>query len=195
MCQIRLKRFLSEVRACQLCVNHLPFEPKPILRASCHAKILVAAQAPGKRAHDTGMPFNDPSGDRLRDWMGVDKETFYDDGRIAIVPMGFCFPGKGKSGDLPPRRECADAWREKLLSLLPNIQFTLVLGQYAYKYHLPDSNVTLTETVKDWHAGWPQTMLLPHPSPRNNIWLKKNPWFEARILPKLKTRVAEVLRS
>jgi len=157
------------------------------------AKILVAAQAPGTRVHETGIPFNDPSGDRLRRWMGISRETFYDARQLAIVPMGFCYPGKGRSGDLPPRPECATAWREKVLSQLSDVKLTLVIGQYAFKYHMPERQGNLTENVKRWQRSWPHTLLLPHPSPRNNIWLKKNPWFEEAIVPVLQQRVQEIL--
>lgn len=191
----RLDRILTEVRECRLCEEALPFEPRPVLRASSEAKVLIAAQAPGTRVHETGVPFNDPSGDRLRDWMGVSRDAFYDESKFAIVPMGFCYPGRGKSGDLPPRKECAEAWREKILSQLKEIKLTLVIGQYAFKYHLPERQGNLTDAVKQWESNWPHTLLLPHPSPRNNIWLKKNPWFEENIVPKLKARVAEVLRE
>ncbi|MFL0810122.1 MAG: uracil-DNA glycosylase family protein [Agarilytica sp.] len=189
----RLDRILREIRACQLCAAVLPCEPRPVVQAHTSAKILIAAQAPGTKVHETGVPFNDPSGERLRDWMGISREDFYDDKIVSIVPMGFCYPGKGKSGDLPPRPECATAWREKILSQLTNIQLRVVIGQYAFKYHLPERKGNLTEAVQQWQQDWPHTLLLPHPSPRNNIWLKKNPWFEEVIVPKLKMRVAEVL--
>jgi uracil-DNA glycosylase len=162
---------------------------------SSFAKILVVGQAPGSRVHQTGIPFNDPSGDRLREWMGIDKELFYDEQKIALVPMGFCFPGTGKSGDLPPRPECADTWRIKLLEQLPKIRLTIIVGQYAQAWHLKTANkANLTETVMAWKDYWPEAIPLPHPSPRNNIWLKRNPWFEEQILPSLKRRVKAVLK-
>jgi uracil-DNA glycosylase len=139
------------------------------------------------------VPFDDASGDRLREWMGVTREVFYDSKQIAILPMSFCFPGTGKSGDLPPRPECAPAWRDLLLGHLRHLKVTLVVGQYAQAYHLPNYHKSLTETVLAWHQGWPKIVPLPHPSPRNNLWLKRNPWFEAELLPALRTRVAEVL--
>ncbi|WP_256324890.1 uracil-DNA glycosylase family protein [Nitrosomonas sp. Nm132] len=157
------------------------------------ARILIAGQAPGKRVHETGIPFNDPSGDRLRAWLGISCETFYDPRQVAILPMGFCFPGTGQSGDLPPRPECALAWRAALLSYLKNLQFTLVLGQYAQAYHLPNERASLTETVRAWRKNWPDIVPLPHPSPRNNLWLKRNPWFEEELIPALRARVSEVL--
>jgi uracil-DNA glycosylase len=158
------------------------------------ARILVASQAPGRRVHETGIPFNDPSGDRLRDWMGVSRETFYDASKVAVLPMGLCFPGTGKSGDLPPRKECAATWRAPLMAHLTELQFTLVIGQYARAYHLPNARTSLTLAVRDWSKHWPRTLLLPHPSPRNNIWLKRNPWFEEELIPLLRARVAQGLQ-
>lgn len=181
---------LADVRACTLCAG-LPLGPRPILQLDPRARILIAGQAPGKRAHESGTPFDDPSGDRLRDWMGITRETFYDATKIAILPMGFCYPGTGESGDLPPRPECAEAWRRKLLAQLPNLDLTLIIGQYALNWHVPEArSQTLTETVKNWRTHWPQILPLPHPSPRNNRWLKTNPWFEEEILPRLRARIA-----
>jgi uracil-DNA glycosylase len=158
------------------------------------ARILIAGQAPGRRAHERGVPFDDPSGERLRDWLGVDKATFYDASRIAILPMGFCFPGTGKGGDLPPRAECAPAWRKRLLKSLPNIELTLVIGRYAHQWHLGErQSATLTETVADWRAFWPAFLPLPHPSPRNVRWIRQNAWFEKEVLPVLVRRVEELL--
>jgi uracil-DNA glycosylase len=188
-----LESLLTEVRACSLCAEHLPLGPRPVLQIHRSARILIAAQAPGRKVHETGVPFNDPSGDRLRTWLGVSREVFYDDRQIALVPMGFCFPGTGKSGDLPPRSECATAWRSPLLAHLKQIQLTLVIGQYAQAYHLPKAGKSLTEVVRDWQKYWPHTIPLPHPSPRNNIWLKRNPWFEQELLPPLRDWVLEVL--
>lgn len=194
--QIRsTEQLLVEVRACRLCAEALPAGPRPVLQAHPAAGILVAAQAPGRRVHDTGLPFNDPSGDRLREWMGVDRETFYDPLRLAIVPMGFCYPGRGKSGDLPPRLECAPAWRQPILATLPNIKLTLVIGQYALRWHLPGAGRTLTEVVARWREFAPTVLPLPHPSPRNNLWLRRNPWFERETVPYLRQRVAELLAS
>jgi uracil-DNA glycosylase len=163
------------------------------LQIDAKAKILIAGQAPGRKVHETGIPFDDASGDRLREWMGVSKDTFYDEGSIAILPMGFCYPGAGKTGDLPPRPECAIAWRDKLLKQFNQLQLTLVIGKYAQSYHLPDNKFSLTETVKSWQEYWPNVLPLPHPSPRNNIWLKRNPWFESEIIPILRKRVNELL--
>ena len=186
----------NAVKGCTICSPHLPLGPRPVFQIHPKAKILIAGQAPGSKVHATGIPFDDPSGDRLRDWMGVDKETFYNREKIAILPMGFCYPGTGKSGDLPPRKECADKWRETLLDLMPNIQLTLVIGQYALDWHLKDQKKkNLTETVKAWKEYWPENLPLPHPSPRNNIWLKKNEWFEIDVLPKLKTTIRKALQG
>ena len=184
---------VKDARACTLCASQLPHGVRPVLQVDPRAKILVAGQAPGSKVHATGIPFDDPSGDRLRDWMGVDRDTFYDASRIALVPMGFCYPGKGKSGDLPPIPLCAETWREKLLSVMANIEFTLVIGQYAQRWHLPRLEKNLTETVRAWASYGDDVMPLPHPSPRNNIWLKKNPWFETGALPSLKRRVRKAL--
>jgi len=188
-----LASLLAEVRGCTLCAEHLPLGPRPVVQVHSSARILVAGQAPGRKVHETGVPFDDASGDRLRTWLGVSRETFYDARQIAILPMGFCYPGTGKSGDLPPRPECAPAWREKLLARLKSLELTLVIGQYAQDYHLPDAGESLTEVVRAWRKHWPRVLPLPHPSPRNNIWLKKNPWFEAELLPVLRDRVAKVL--
>ena len=184
----------EDVRRCDLCAPHLPLGPHPVFQIHPAAKILIAGQAPGRKVHETGIPFNDPSGDRLREWMGVDRDTFYDPQKIAILPMGFCYPGTGKSGDLPPRLECADKWRKELLKTMPDIRLTLVIGQYAQKWHLGDrQKATLTETVKSWQEYWPELLPLPHPSPRNNLWLKKNPWFEVEILPSLRSTISSLL--
>jgi uracil-DNA glycosylase len=190
----KLKSLLKEISECRLCEDHLPLGPRPVVQANSQARILIAGQAPGRKVHETGIPFNDASGDRLRDWMGIDKSIFYDASKIALLPMGFCYPGTGKSGDLPPRPECAEAWREQLLSNLPNIELTLLVGQYGQKYHLGTSREkTLTETVKSWKEYWKKGLLpLPHPSPRNNRWLRNNAWFEKDILPALKSRVRKL---
>lgn len=185
---------IASVRACTLCVDKLEAGVRPVLQAHPDARVLIAGQAPGSKVHATGVPFDDPSGNRLRDWMGVDRETFYDETQIAILPMGFCYPGKGKSGDLPPQPICAETWRESLLKALPNVSLVLVIGQYAQAWHLPAQQPTLTETVRDWSSYGSGLLPLPHPSPRNNIWLKKNPWFEQEVVPELKRRVAASLR-
>ena len=191
-----LRLLLQDVQACTICEVALPFGSRPVVQLHSTASILIAAQAPGKKVHETGIPFNDPSGDRLRAWLGVNRETFYDARHIAILPMGFCYPGTGKSGDLPPRPECAATWRAELLAHLPNIQLTLVFGQYAQAYHLSHStHQTVTETVKAWKEFWPEQLPLPHPSPRNNIWLKRNPWFAIDVLPVLQKQVRKIVRA
>lgn len=185
---------LSEIRGCTQCAAHLPHGTRPVLQAAKGAKILIAGQAPGRRVHESGIPFDDASGDRLRDWMGVGRETFYDAEKIAILPMGFCYPGSGKSGDLAPRPECSPLWRQQLLDHLAGIELTLVIGTYAMDWHLPGrAEKTLTETVRSWQTYPANILPLPHPSPRNNIWLSKNPWFEAELLPGLRARVRAVL--
>ena len=194
MIHLHLHDLAQEIRACTLCSAYLPLGPRPIIQVSNSAKILIVGQAPGRRVHETGIPFDDPSGNRLCEWMGIDKSVFYDESKIAIVPMGFCFPGTGKSGDLPPRPECAETWRKKLLNELPQISLTLVIGQYAQAWHLGQLvKQNLTETVKAWKEFGPEIIPLPHPSPRNNIWLKKNPWFEQEVLPKLQAKVKSIL--
>ncbi|MDV2079022.1 uracil-DNA glycosylase family protein [Marinobacter xestospongiae] len=186
-------QLLGRVRQCTICEAELPYPPRPVVQASESSRILVVGQAPGRRVHETGLPFNDPSGDRLRTWMNIDRETFYDPQRLAILPMGFCYPGTGKSGDLPPRPECAPAWRETLLSRLPNIRLTLVIGQYAQAYHLSGARQSVSQRVAQWQDFWPDVVPLPHPSPRNNLWLRRHPWFEADVVPAIQTRVAEIL--
>lgn len=186
---------LDSVRNCRICEQSLPMGPRPVVQVDPRARILIAGQAPGRRVHESGVPFDDPSGDRLRDWLGISRETFYDPAQVAILPMGFCYPGTGKSGDLPPRPECAEAWRQNLLRTLESIGLTLVIGQYAQKWHLPSTQKNLTETVRSWQEYGPGIIPLPHPSPRNNIWLKKNPWFETSLLPELKKSVTAVLNT
>lgn len=185
-----LSALLREVRACTLCAAQLPLPPRPVLQAGRGARILVAGQAPGRRVAASGVPFDDASGERLRDWMGLDKARFYDPELVAILPMGLCYPGTGPSGDLPPRPECAPAWRERLLAQLPDLRLTLVIGAHAQAWHLgPRAGATLTETVRAWRDWGPQRLPLPHPSPRNNGWLRHNAWFEREVLPALRERV------
>ena len=189
-----MNRLLREVRSCTLCKEYLPYEPRPVLRAKASARILIVGQAPGTKVHASGIPWNDASGERLRSWMGVDSDTFYDESRIAIIPMGFCYPGKGKSGDLPPRRECAPQWHEALLAHLKELRLILLIGQYAQAYYLGKRRqATLTETVKAFADYGPLYLPLVHPSPRNQLWLKKNPFFEERLVPHLRNRVRELL--
>jgi uracil-DNA glycosylase len=184
---------LAEVRACTICAAHLPHGPRPVLQIHPQARILIASQAPGRKVHESGVPFDDASGDRLREWMGVTREVFYDSRRIAILPMGLCFPGTSKSGDLPPRPECMLAWHDLLLGHLRHLEITLVVGQYAQTYHMNEVRASLTETVRNWRSHWPKIVPLPHPSPRNNIWLSRNPWFEKELVPILRRRVSEIL--
>ena len=191
----RFAEVLESVRQCRICEESLPLGPRPVLQIHPAAKILIAGQAPGRRVHNSGIPFDDPSGDRLREWLGISRETFYDPTKVAILPMGFCYPGTGKSGDLPPRPECADAWRQRLLRLLTHIELTLLIGQYAQQWHLTRTHRNLTETVRAWEEYGPDVIPLPHPSPRNNIWLKKNPWFSESLLPILKEKTRAALRS
>ncbi len=187
-------KLLREVRACQHCKAHLPFAPKPVLRASATARILIIGQAPGMRVQESGIPWNDASGDKLREWLELDRDMFYDESRVAIVPMGFCYPGKGPGGDLPPRPECAPKWHESLLRKMPNIQLTLLFGRYAQAHYLGDgARPTLTETVRAWQEFAPRIYPLPHPSPRNRRCLKKNPWFEKEVVPAVCAGVHELL--
>lgn len=189
---------LQQVRQCTLCQEHLPLAAKPILQAGAQAKILIAGQAPGKKAHDSGIPFDDASGKRLRQWLGLTTKQFYDPNLVAILPMGFCYPGTGKSGDLAPRPECAPAWRQKLLDQMPDLQLTLIIGQYAIKWHMPDYKGTLTVAVEQSLAQLSKSKLsselvLPHPSPRNNIWLKKHVWFEQQLIPLLQQSIKQLV--
>ena len=189
-----LSELKNQIESCTICAQHLPFGPRPIVQVHEHARILIAGQAPGSKVHKTGIPFDDPSGVRLREWMGVDEATFYDASRIAILPMGFCFPGTGKSGDLPPRPECAEAWRQRVLDLLPDVQLTIVLGAYARNWHIKSHHKRLSDLVADWESFWPDVLPLPHPSPRNQRWFRNHAWFERDILPVLQNRVQELLK-
>lgn len=188
------KALLASVRACTACAG-LPLGPRPILQWDPAAPILIAGQAPGRRTHERGIPFDDPSGERLRDWLGVNSAEFYDPARFAILPMAFCFPGAGKSGDLPPRPECASLWRQQLMRRLKNVRLTIILGRYAAQWHLRMSGGALTAEVARWRETLPKVVALPHPSPRNRNWLTQNPWFEAELLPDLRRRVRDALRK
>lgn len=202
-----LARLLAEIRACRICRDRpqgkpLPHEPRPVVVASSSARILIAGQAPGTKVHASGIPFDDRSGDRLREWMGVTRDEFYDPDLFAVAPMGFCFPGQDERGsDLPPRRECAPAWRGQLMAAMPQVELVLVIGQYAHAWHLGEARLpTLTETVAGWRSifmrnGLPRVMPLPHPSWRNTAWLKRNPWFEAELLPVLRREIAVRIRG
>ncbi|MGR7922380.1 uracil-DNA glycosylase family protein [Zobellella denitrificans] len=182
-------RLLNEIRACRLCEAHLPLGPRPVVQLGPGARILVIGQAPGTRVHETGIPWNDPSGDTLRRWLEVSREQFYDPELFAIMPMGFCYPGRGKSGDLPPRPECAPTWHRRIQAALPRIELTLLIGQYAQRYYLGNRYRSLTDTVRHWREFAPAQLPLPHPSPRNRRWLRDNPWFEQEELPALRERV------
>jgi uracil-DNA glycosylase len=188
-----LTPLLEQMRQCAICAG-LPLGPRPIFQLGGKARILIVGQAPGRVTHHKGIPFDDPSGVRLRSWLGVCREQFYDPDKFAIFPMGLCYPGTGKGGDLPPRPECAAHWRRPVLAALPNIELTVTLGKYAHDWHLGDrQGSTLSETVSNWHAFWPHILPLPHPSPRNIAWFKNNAWFEAEIIPALQARVAQLL--
>ena len=188
--QDKLDRLLTAVRACRACEADLPLGPRPVLQAGARARILVVGQAPGTRVHASGIPWDDPSGDRLRAWTGLSKAVFYDPSKVAIIPMGFCYPGRGQSGDLPPRRECADLWLGQLLAQLPHIELTLLIGLYAQRHFLARRRkASLTETLKAWREFEPNYLPLPHPSARNAPWFQRNPWFEQDLLPVLRQRV------
>jgi uracil-DNA glycosylase len=189
----KLARMQAEVRACTVCTAHLPLGPRPIVRGKQSAKLLIISQAPGTKVHNTGLSFNDRSGDRLRDWLGIDRDTFYDEARIAIMGMGFCYPGvNGKGGDLPPRKECAPLWHPKLLPLYTNVELILLVGSYAVSRYLPERKDTLSDTVAAWRDYGPRFVPLPHPSWRNTGWLKAHPWFEEDLVPYLRRRVAKL---
>jgi uracil-DNA glycosylase len=189
-----LDQLLARVRGCRHCAAHLPLGPRPVLQASVTARVMIVGQAPGTRVHETGIPFNDPSGDTLRAWLGMDRDVFYDEARIAIVPTGFCYPGKGKSGDAPPRPECAPLWHPDLRASMPDLELTLLAGAYAQAYYLGRRREkTLAATVKNWRAYMPDFLPTPHPSPRNRLWLRRNPWFEAEVVPQLRRRVQRII--
>lgn len=190
-----LPSLMARIEACELCREHLPLGPRPVLRAKKTATLLIIGQAPGTKVHETGVPWNDPSGERLRDWMGIGRDIFYDDSRIAIVPSGFCYPGRyPRGGDLPPRPECAPTWRPSVLSHLKNIKLTLLVGMYAQGIYLKErKGRTLTETVMNWESYGIEMMPLPHPSWRTTRWQRDNPWFDADLLPALRRRVAACL--
>lgn len=189
-----MDQLIKEIKSCTVCAPHLANGVNPVMAAHKNSKIAIIGQAPGSIVHRTGIPWDDKSGDRLREWLGVDKDAFYDAKNFAIIPMGFCYPGKGKSGDLPPRPECAPLWHKPLLASLENLQLTLLIGSYAQAYYLGEQKKrTLTETVQNHELYLPTYLPLPHPSPRNNIWLKRNDWFGEEVLPVLKAIVGDVL--
>jgi uracil-DNA glycosylase len=185
-----IEALLTAVRNCRACDSCLPLGHRPVLQAGAAARILIVGQAPGVRVHTTGIPWDDPSGERLRAWMGVDKAFFYDESRIAIIPMGYCYPGRGANGDLPPRRECAALWLDQLLARLPQIELTLLVGQYAQRHFLGSlRKPSLTETTRAWREYAPRFIPLPHPSPRNQPWFKQHSWFEEDVIPALQARI------
>lgn len=189
-----MKKLLSEIRGCEICKEHLPLGPRPVVVAHPDAKIVIIGQAPGTKVHATGIPWDDPSGKQLRKWLNITDEVFYDETKIAIVPMGFCYPGKGKTGDLPPRPECAPQWHEVLFKQMQNLELIIVIGIYAQKYYLgKTAEKNLTETVKAYKNYLPKYFPLPHPSPRNRFWLTKNPWFDEEVVGNLQERVANTL--
>jgi len=191
-----LNHLLTAVRQCRACESVLPLGPRPVLRASETAGILIVGQAPGAKVHASGIPWDDASGETLRAWMGIGKETFYDDAKVAIIPMGYCYPGRGKGGDNPPRRECAELWLEQLLAKMPQVRLTLLIGQYAQRHFLGKTRKTsLTETVRAWREYGPQYFPLVHPSPRNTPWQQRNPWFAAELLPALRAQVSAALEQ
>lgn len=192
----KMKKLIAEIKKCTVCNPHLKLGAHPVLNAHAESKIIIIGQAPGLIVHQTGVPWDDKSGENLRNWMGIKNDTFYDPKKIAIIPMGFCYPGKGKSGDLPPRKECAPLWHEQLLSKMKKVKLTLLIGSYAQNYYLGKTKKrTLTETVKNYKEYLPTHFVLPHPSPRNNIWQAKNKWFKDEVLPELKLLVAKHIKS
>lgn len=190
-----LKRILREVRACRICEANLPFGPRPVVQLASTARLLIVSQAPGSKVHQSGIPWNDASGDRLRDWLKLDRSVFYDKPRVAILPMGFCYPGAGESGgDNPPRPECAPRWHDRLLRHLPDLQLTILVGQYAQQHYLGAARKgSMTETVKAFSEYGPQLFPLPHPSWRSAIWMRKHPWFEEAVIPELRKAVRKLI--
>lgn len=185
-----MQNLLNNIKTCTLCKEHLPLGPRPVLAAHPNSKIVIVGQAPGTKVHASGIPWNDASGKQLRSWMQVSETDFYDETKFSIIPMGFCYPGKGTSGDLPPRPECAPQWHGLLFEKLPNVELVLLIGMYAQNYYLKDkAKKTLTETVKNYKAYLPKFLPIPHPSPRNRFWLTKNPWFEAEVVPELRSKI------
>jgi uracil-DNA glycosylase len=190
------RQLLSRIRACTICAEKMPHDPRPVLSWHPEGKILLIGQAPGTKVHESGVAWQDPSGNLLRTWLGVDDEQFYDPRLIALVPLGFCYPGKGKSGDLPPRPECAPQWHDALRQRMEKVELTLLVGRHAQDYYLGQNGYrTLTENVRNFVEFTPDYFPLPHPSPRNRPWLAANPWFETKVLPKLRRRIRRVLKS
>jgi uracil-DNA glycosylase family 4 len=189
-----MQDLLHNIRNCSLCKTHLPLGPRPVVTAHQDSKIVIIGQAPGTKVHASGIPWDDASGKQLRKWLGVTVEEFYDEKNFAIVPMGFCYPGRGKGGDLPPRPECAPQWHEQLMEFMPNVELVLLIGMYAQKYYLKnDAKKTLTETVAEYQDYLPKYFPLPHPSPRNRFWLTRNPWFEGEVVSQLQKSIKTIL--
>lgn len=184
---------VKQIKNCDTCAGYLPLGTRPIFQLGPRAPILLVSQAPGRAAHFSGKPFDDPSGERLRRWLGVSSDSFYNPEHFSLLPMGFCYPGKGAGGDLPPRPECASRWRQRTLACMSNVQLTLLVGAHAVNWHLDKPRQNLGELVKEWRTRWPHTVVLPHPSPRNTYWLQQRPWVEASIVPALRQRVAALL--
>jgi len=191
-----MKQLISDIKSCEVCKSNLPLGPRPVIAAHPDARIAIIGQAPGTKVHASGVPWDDASGKQLRKWLNISDSLFYDETKIAIVPMGFCYPGKGKTGDLPPRKECAPLWHEPLFKAMPKLEFMLLIGQYAQQYYLKtNAERNLTETVRVYHQYLPKFFPLPHPSPRNRFWITKNPWFEKDVIPVLQQTVKEVLEN
>lgn len=190
---MKLPQLLEEARGCRVCEHELPAGPRPLLQGSSVSRLLIIGQAPGVAAHESGIPWNDRSGERLRDWLGLSELQFYDAKRVALMPMGFCYPGKRSTGDAPPRPECAPLWHPRLLHAFKNVILTVYIGSYAYERYLSDRFESVTDAVRAFDRLMPSSVALPHPSPRNNIWLKKNGWFESHLVPKLRASVASVI--
>ncbi len=188
-----LTKLLGEIRSCTVCADHLPHGPRPIVQVGSDAPIVIIGQAPGRRVHESGIPWDDPSGKTLRRWLGLTDEQFYDPAVVALVPMGFCYPGSASSGDKPPRPECAPLWHQPLLEHLADDRLSVIIGTYALKRYVPDRKKTLTETVANFAKYLPSQVVLPHPSPRNQHWLTKNPWFETETLPLVRQRISEIM--
>lgn len=190
-----MEELLKEIKSCKICEKHLEWGINPIISASTESKIIIIGQAPGRVVHETGIPWNDKSGKNLRSWLNISEEVFYDPDKIALIPMGFCYPGKGKTGDMPPRKECAPFWHNRLISLIKKADLTILVGQYAQNYYLEDKASNLTETVKNYKRYLPEFFPLPHPSPRNNIWQAKNQWFAQEVLPELQDLVKNIMKE
>ena len=189
-----MEDLLHDIRQCNICSKHLQFGPRPVVSGHPESKIVIIGQAPGTKVHNSGIPWDDASGRQLRKWLNVSDEDFYDDTKFAIVPMGFCYPGKGKTGDLPPRPECAPQWHEQLFSKMPKLELVILIGMYAQKYYLQkEAKKTLTETVANYKDYLPKYFVLPHPSPRNRFWLTRNPWFDVEVVPELKKYISKFI--